>query len=96
MTDNAENLIAAVIDDAEEMQDTVVDTAQSHKPRLLIENCHESEIQRRVVGSLAKVCKELGIRVVAEGIEREEERDAAVALGCDYLQGFLFGRPQAA
>jgi len=64
--------------------------------RLLIENCHQSEIQQRVVGSLAKVCNELGIQVVAEGIEKEEERDAAVALGCDFLQGYLFGRPAAA
>ncbi len=39
MTGNSENLIAAVIDDAEEMQDPVVVTPQSHKPRLLIENC---------------------------------------------------------
>lgn len=64
--------------------------------RLLIGNCHESEIQQRVVASLAKVCRDLGIRVVAEGIELEEERDAAIALGCDYLQGFLFGRAEAA
>ena len=34
MTGDSKNLIAAVIDDAEEMQDTVVDTAQSRKPRL--------------------------------------------------------------
>jgi EAL domain-containing protein (putative c-di-GMP-specific phosphodiesterase class I) len=36
---------------------------------------------------------DLGIAVVAEGIERHEERETAAALGCELLQGFLFGRP---
>ena len=37
---------------------------------------------------------DLGIRVVATGVETTEERDAAVSCGVDYLQGFLFGRPK--
>jgi EAL domain-containing protein (putative c-di-GMP-specific phosphodiesterase class I) len=34
-----------------------------------------------------------GIRVVAEGVETEDERSAASFSGCDLLQGFLIGRP---
>ncbi|HSD72508.1 MAG TPA: EAL domain-containing protein [Thermoanaerobaculia bacterium] len=31
--------------------------------------------------------------LVAEGIEREEEREALIGLGVEYGQGFLLGRP---
>ena len=58
--------------------------------RLFIANRGEVAVR------IARACDDLGIQVVAEGIEREEERDAAVELGCDYLQGYLFGRPEAA
>jgi EAL domain-containing protein (putative c-di-GMP-specific phosphodiesterase class I) len=36
---------------------------------------------------------QLGLRVVAEGVEREQEREALIALGCDEAQGYLLGRP---
>ena len=38
-------------------------------------------------------CGELGIRVVAEGVEASEEVHALRALGVDLFQGFLFARP---
>jgi len=38
---------------------------------------------------------DLGIEVIAEGIERAEEADACRQLGCALGQGFLTGRPEA-
>jgi len=38
----------------------------------------------------------LGLTVVPEGIETEAQREALLALGCRYGQGFLFGRPRPA
>jgi EAL domain-containing protein (putative c-di-GMP-specific phosphodiesterase class I) len=32
--------------------------------------------------------------VVAEGVENEQQRDYLLANGCQYFQGFLFGKPQ--
>jgi EAL domain-containing protein (putative c-di-GMP-specific phosphodiesterase class I) len=49
--------------------------------------------RRKLVGAMAELCRNLGILVVAEGIEIEAERDVVVELGCDLLQGFLLGRP---
>jgi diguanylate cyclase (GGDEF)-like protein len=49
-----------------------------------------------VVSSIISMAHGLGLRVVAEGVEREEERSALVALGCDEAQGYLLGRPVAA
>jgi len=38
----------------------------------------------------------LGMDIVAEGVETNEQYDCLVNLGCDVLQGYLFGRPVAA
>jgi EAL domain-containing protein (putative c-di-GMP-specific phosphodiesterase class I) len=42
---------------------------------------------------MTKLCDELGTQVIAEGVETTAERDTLVGLGCNLLQGYLFGRP---
>ncbi len=39
---------------------------------------------------------ELGMQVIAEGVETAEQRDLLRKIGCDYGQGYLFARPMAA
>ena len=39
-------------------------------------------------------CHDQGLQVVAEGIETVHQQEAALACGCDGLQGFLWGQPQ--
>ena len=59
----------------------------------LIHGLDRDPVKRKLVTSIASLCLDLGILVVAEGIETEEERSAAAAAGCGLLQGFLMGRP---
>ena len=59
----------------------------------LVRGLDREPLKQKLVGSMASLCREMGMLVVAEGVETEAEREAAVRAGCDLLQGFLFGRP---
>ncbi|WP_280154090.1 bifunctional diguanylate cyclase/phosphodiesterase [Piscinibacter sp. XHJ-5] len=51
---------------------------------------------RRTVEKIVAVAHQRGLRVVGEGVENEAQRDQAVRLGCDELQGYLFAKPMSA
>jgi EAL domain-containing protein (putative c-di-GMP-specific phosphodiesterase class I) len=51
---------------------------------------------RRVVAGLLGLAEEMGLDVVAEGVEDEHQPRELRALGCESAQGFLFERPQPA
>jgi len=59
----------------------------------LIRDIHKTPVKRKVVHFVTALCRDLGVTVVAEGIEVIEERDAILELGCDLLQGYLLGKP---
>jgi len=46
--------------------------------------------------TVVQVGRELGLRVIAEGIEQPRQLSALREMGCDYGQGFLVARPMAA
>jgi diguanylate cyclase (GGDEF)-like protein len=49
-----------------------------------------------IVGAILALSHSLGVEVIAEGVETESQRQALIAMGCIYAQGYLFGRPQQA
>jgi EAL domain-containing protein (putative c-di-GMP-specific phosphodiesterase class I)/ActR/RegA family two-component response regulator len=59
----------------------------------LVRGVHAQPTKLTLVRTMVGMCRELGMQVVAEGIETPEERDAMVKLGCDLLQGYLFAEP---
>ena len=46
--------------------------------------------------AIITMAHELGMKVVAEGVETAEQRDLLITAGCDFGQGYLFARPMAA
>jgi Amt family ammonium transporter len=45
------------------------------------------------VQSIISLARSLGLTVVAEGVENQEQLDRLRALNCDKAQGFMFSRP---
>lgn len=54
----------------------------------------QDDVRQAIVAGIVLVAGRLGIRIIAEGIETAGERDALLALGVRYMQGYLFARPQ--
>jgi EAL domain-containing protein (putative c-di-GMP-specific phosphodiesterase class I) len=50
----------------------------------------------RMVEAILQLARLFRLKVVAEGIERNEEADLLKALSCEYGQGWLFGKPLTA
>jgi len=49
-----------------------------------------------LVHSVVHLGRALGLEVTAEGVENEDQRRFLQAVGCHYLQGFLFSKPVSA
>jgi EAL domain-containing protein (putative c-di-GMP-specific phosphodiesterase class I) len=56
----------------------------------LVRDIDKSSIKRGLLESLRSLADKIRARVIAEGIEREEERETLLALGVELGQGFLF------
>ena len=63
--------------------------------RTFIRDVTVDESDRAIVVSIVNIAKAFGLRVVAEGIETDEQAAFVRELGCDDGQGFRFGRAQS-
>ncbi len=52
--------------------------------------------QRAIVNAILALAEALDMQVIAEGIENEQQRDLLLAMGCQYGQGYWFGKPMSA
>lgn len=59
----------------------------------LIRGIEQAPTKRRMVQTLAGLCADLGTPLIAEGVETQSELTTLIELGADWLQGFLFARP---
>ncbi|MFG2899009.1 aminotransferase class I/II-fold pyridoxal phosphate-dependent enzyme [Streptomyces zaomyceticus] len=61
-----------------------------------IDNITTDPQQVALVEGIVRIADVLGLQVVAEGIEHEEQRALLAEMGCRYGQGYLFSRPMTA
>jgi EAL domain-containing protein (putative c-di-GMP-specific phosphodiesterase class I) len=58
-----------------------------------VDGIPDHEDAARVIRSIAALARELGMTVVAEGVENEAQAERLAELGCGYGQGYHFGKP---
>jgi len=61
--------------------------------RSFVRDCPDDRSDASLVEAIINMAHSLDLRVTAEGVETVEQRDFLRALGCDYLQGYLLGKP---
>ncbi len=62
--------------------------------RHFVSSIDKATIKFNLVDSIASACHRLGIKVITDGIEREEELKVVINMGIDLLQGCYLCRPQ--
>jgi diguanylate cyclase (GGDEF)-like protein len=61
--------------------------------RWFVQNMDGPRGSEAIVKAMVSMAHSLAMHVVAEGVETEQQRDAALNMGCDTIQGFLYSRP---
>jgi len=64
--------------------------------RGLVAGLDADDRAQRIVRGIVRMADDLGLAVIAEGVETVDELDALVRLGCRSAQGHYFGRPMTA
>jgi len=64
--------------------------------RAFVRDVAENAGDAAIVSAVVSLARSLGLEPLAEGIESEAQRAALLDLGCELMQGHLFGRPMPA
>lgn len=61
--------------------------------RTFVKDILEDKSNSQIVQTIIALASNLGLNVIAEGVENEPQRELLTSLGCSDFQGFLFGKP---
>jgi EAL domain-containing protein (putative c-di-GMP-specific phosphodiesterase class I) len=61
--------------------------------RVLIQEIQHDPVRRAIAAAMVTLCREIGVKLVFEGVETAEEVAALRAVGARFMQGFYFARP---
>ncbi len=61
--------------------------------RTFVQNIEHNERDTQLVALILGIAKNLGIPVVAEGVETQSQIDLLKGLGCEIVQGYYFSPP---
>ena len=72
---------------------TTINFDISKLDRSLVKTLAQNQKARILIRSLAVICSDLGIKLIAEGVETLEQLDILKELRCNEVQGYLFSKP---
>lgn len=61
-----------------------------------IDRMNESDSSRQYVSAIISIGHVMNLDVISEGVEDDDQLDTLKEIGCDYIQGFIWGRPMEA
>lgn len=61
-----------------------------------IDKMNTSDSSKQYVAAIISIGHIMGFEVVTEGVEEEEQLETLRDIGCDYIQGYIWGRPMPA
>ncbi len=64
--------------------------------QVFVRNMFKNERYQVILNMVASMAKQLDTKLVAEGVEKQEEYDLLKSLGFDFGQGYFFGKPMSA
>jgi EAL domain-containing protein (putative c-di-GMP-specific phosphodiesterase class I) len=64
--------------------------------RSFINNMANSTRDEAIVVAMIEVAHQLGLKVIAEGVETLQQKQRLISIGCDQVQGYFYGKPMTA
>lgn len=61
--------------------------------RALTKDCHRDNTRLAILSNMIRLGREIGIKIVIEGVEQVEEVEALRSVGARFIQGFYFAKP---
>lgn len=61
--------------------------------KAFIDKMDDSDSSKQYVSMIISLGHILGLKVISEGVESQEQLDELKAIGCDYIQGYIWGKP---
>ena len=61
--------------------------------RSFVDRMGEADSDMEIVKTIVRLAKNLGLSIIAEGVETKEQLNQLIELGCEEAQGYLFARP---
>ena len=61
-----------------------------------IDKINANESSKQYVAAIISMGHIMGLDVISEGVEEETQIEALRSIGCDYVQGYIWGRPMSA
>ncbi len=61
--------------------------------KAFIDEMNNSESSRNYVASIISIGSVFDLKVISEGVETDDQLDTLKIIGCDYIQGYIWGKP---